>query len=194
LRQPAFTSKDVWTQEQYKLTQYNKLESHFDDLANAILDLVSFSLESISMLISMQNDQTDRLKQLDRQAYSLLLEASKIRGISFAFEEPLFLTWTLERFSSICLSRRLDLMLCPAETIASISQHYLSSFQLVQLLFDEFCDLEADAVASQALLSMLACRPLLPLDQSEHSDKWFDEICAVEVPDWAILVKETAKG
>jgi hypothetical protein len=38
--------------------------------------------------------------QLEKQAYSLLVEASKIRGLDFAFNEPLFSTWTLERFST----------------------------------------------------------------------------------------------
>jgi hypothetical protein len=57
----------------------------------------------------------------------------------------------------------------------------------VQELFEEFCDLSTNASNLQALLSMLACRSLLPLAESPLSDQWFDEICSVEVPDWDIL-------
>jgi hypothetical protein len=76
------------------------MEALFDVLANAVLKLVSAFDAKPSKLIYAQSDSQDRIVQLEKQAYSLLVEASKIRGIDFAFNEPLFSTWTLERFST----------------------------------------------------------------------------------------------
>ena len=66
--------------------------------------MTSHSIVYAADIVS-QKEQCDRMKAIETKTYSLLLEASRSFGFEFAFSEPMYFTWTLERFSKclICL-------------------------------------------------------------------------------------------
>lgn len=91
----------------YRARQAGLLEERCFALANIVLSLVChLSSRPIAYAHKVsQKEQCDRMKAIETKTYSLLLEASRSFGFEFAFSEPMYFTWTLERFSkcSKCL-------------------------------------------------------------------------------------------
>jgi len=93
------SSRDDLVQELYAARQMSKLEEYCIAFANTVITLASFKspTSSTTAYFLGQSDCKDRLKSTEKKMYALLLEASR-RGLEFAFLEPFYLTWTLEKF------------------------------------------------------------------------------------------------
>jgi len=137
-----------------------------------------------------------RLESIPSTVEILLSEAGKTRGIDYAFHSPAWTTWPFSRF---------------LDEVTLLTAPYRPSLQLLQTLFEAITsssipyplpnisptplpdlprpssDTDPKLVSfaeRQAALSYWACMPLLKDRDEIGGERWWEEICEVEVSGW----------
>jgi len=125
-------------------------------------------LELVENIQSIRN-QHGLLKVIEEKIYKFLLDSSRQNSISYAFEEPLWLTWTMARFS---------------DAIATVNSSHTASMHLLDEIASILtCEVPCTTEEYQALVTYLAVQPFMSSHGMDSVD-WLDEICEVEIPDW----------
>ncbi|KEI40707.1 uncharacterized protein L969DRAFT_16070 [Mixia osmundae IAM 14324] len=140
-------------QQGFKSAGHERLEASYRQLLGAMS-----SIET----------QTALTLTISQKFESVLIEASKTRGMSFAFEQPLWLTWPLARFN---------------DEVLELTGQFRASRSLMTALTQTLTDPIKTHEECQAALSYWRSQPLLAREHATSGEQQFDELCAVEMPD-----------
>jgi len=130
------------------------------------LDAMEMRIAQLQTVLSKLEKQFTKMTSLVDSAELILTEASKAKGWQWVHREPMWCTWSLEKFVT-----SLPVLLPP----------YHRSLHLHKDLFEELRDYDSPFEASRAALSQWVAQPWLVEDG--WAPAW-EDLCAVEVDRW----------
>ncbi|KDQ10159.1 hypothetical protein BOTBODRAFT_164098 [Botryobasidium botryosum FD-172 SS1] len=130
------------------------------------LDAMEVRTAQLRAVLSKLEKQFTKMASLVDSAELILTEASKAKGWQWVHGEPLWCTWSLEKFVT---------------SLPALLPPYHRSLHLHKDLFEELRDYDSPFEASRAALSHWVGQPWLA------EDGWtcaWEDLCAVEVDRW----------
>ena len=116
---------------------------------------------------------------------ALLIEAHKVKGYQWVHEEPLWISWSLEKFGSFPVNQSLHLQVSTPFIQATSIPEILIPYHRSLALYKQFVSrLKSHSISfedSKAIIEQWAEQPYLAEDGWEA--KW-EDLCSVEIERW----------
>jgi len=115
---------------------------------------------------------------------AILIEAHKVKGWRFVHEQPLWVTWTLEKFGTTHLAITEMSLIHPGAKVTSVASLLVPYHRSLQMHIDLVNTLRSHSISfedSRIVLTKWVSQAHL---ESASWDAKFEDICDVEVDRW----------
>jgi len=135
-------------------------------VAEPKISLMESRIEDLDRVIFKLKKQFHRMSTIIDNLESLLSDAHKVRGWQWVAEEPLWTTWSLEKFVSSAAQ-----LLIPYRRSLEMHADIVNTLRCHSVAFE----------TSRQMITQWATQP--HLDQDSWDAKW-EDLCSVEIDRW----------